>query len=341
MNRPVGRRSAEFQTAVSARNERKHNPRHRADLAFHSVTCLERPQTRQTAHQFDNQQRRDFASHTCADAWAQDFCVTHLGSMSGRLELKRTRPLLSNARCGHANRCVMTVGIALLMIGMISACSTAAVATPSLSATPVPLSESLPFNIHATPEVSLMFDPNDRLAPPLMSDPPTQADLGHYVYYMSCMVCHGDRGQGLTEEWRTVLDPADQNCWQSKCHAPNHPPEGFQIPRQSPAIMGAGALGAYKTGADLYEYLRVKMPWSFPGLFADEEYWQLTAYLARANEIDFQEPIGPHNAANIVIVPRLPQTHHSAFEDERFIGIAVLGLLAGAAVLHRWTRAGG
>ena len=53
-----------------------------------------------------------------------------------------------------------------------------------------------------------MMDPHERLARPPMSDPPTQIELGHAEYWMSCMVCHGDRGQGLTEEWRSGLDPA-------------------------------------------------------------------------------------------------------------------------------------
>jgi hypothetical protein len=228
----------------------------------------------------------------------------------------------------------------LLASTVFLACGQRATPAPGPSATPPSLPKSLPFNVHATPEASLMFAPGDRLSPPAMSDPPTQAELGHYVYYMSCMVCHGDKGQGLTEEWRSVLDPADQNCWQSKCHAPNHPPEGFEIPRKSPPVMGIGALGAYDTAADLFEYISVEMPWSFPGLFTDEEYWQLTAYLATANHVDFEESIGAHNAANILLVPQLVQTHHTAVDTERALGVLILGLVLGASVLIRWTKAG-
>ena len=50
----------------------------------------------------------------------------------------------------------------------------------------------------------------------------TQADVGAEIYRLVCQDCHGNRGQGLTDEWRAEWDPEDQNCWQSKCHAPNH-----------------------------------------------------------------------------------------------------------------------
>src|SRR5512145_1826325 len=66
----------------------------------------------------------------------------------------------------------------------------------------------------------------DRMAPPPTVDPPTQASQGAYVYWMVCMVCHGDVGQGLTEEWRTSLGPVDMDCWQSGCHGKRHPEEG-------------------------------------------------------------------------------------------------------------------
>ncbi len=52
----------------------------------------------------------------------------------------------------------------------------------------------------------------DRLAEPTLPANPSQADLGAVVYWLSCMVCHGDRGQGLTEEWRAVAGQEDMNC---------------------------------------------------------------------------------------------------------------------------------
>jgi len=183
------------------------------------------------------------------------------------------------------------------------------------------------------------MSPTERLAKPALSDPPTQIELGHVEYWMSCMVCHGDRGQGLTEEWRDVLDPEDQNCWQAKCHGAAHPPYGFQIPRTSPLIMGTGALTGYKTAQDLFEYMRVKMPWSYPGLFEDDTYWNLTAYLAEANKIDLGgEPLGPENAGKILLLPSLVQSHHDGLRAERIVAGTIVGLLLGAALIHGLLR---
>lgn len=175
----------------------------------------------------------------------------------------------------------------------------------------------------------------DRLAPPPLSDPPTQIELGHWHYNFSCMVCHGDRGQGLTPEWRTALDPADRNCWQARCHGPSHPPYGFEIPKTAPMIIGAGALSGYRTTADLFNYLRAKMPWSYPGLFEDTVYWELTAYLSDVNKVDLGDaPLGPDRAEQILVMPELAQTHHSDIRVELIIAGVTSGLLLAAAVLR-------
>ncbi len=177
--------------------------------------------------------------------------------------------------------------------------------------------------------------PQERLAKPQLSDPPRQIEIGHVEYWMSCMVCHGDRGQGLTDEWRSVLDPEDMNCWQSKCHAPNHPPEGFEIPQQSPMVIGPGALSGYRTAADLFNYLRVKMPWAFPGLFDEETYWNLTAYLAEANGVDLPaRPLGPDNGDEVLLIPNLPQAPHPAIAGEQIVAGMVAGLLFLGAALY-------
>ncbi|MBX3054363.1 MAG: hypothetical protein KF753_23015 [Caldilineaceae bacterium] len=123
----------------------------------------------------------------------------------------------------------------------------------------------------------------DRLAPPPMSDPPTLLETGHYDYYLYCMVCHGDRGQGLTEEWRNAGDPADANCWQSRCHASNYPPGGFELPRYAPALIGEQTLARFPTIGDLYSYIQTSMPWHLPGLLEDEQYQRIALYLAAAN----------------------------------------------------------
>jgi len=268
----------------------------------------------------------------------------------------------------NSKRLWLWLGFAGVGLALVLACAVILVSLPQASrdgGTPVP-TEALWGTLSPFADASKAHPgmaPHERLEHPAMSDPPTQIQMGHSEYWMSCMVCHGDRGQGLTEEWRTVLDPADMNCWQSKCHAPNHPPEGFQIPRTSPLVIGPGALTGYKTAEDLFVYLRDEMPWPFPGLFQDVQYWYLTAFLLDANGVDLgkpladadecepcdgegtcdcqriKEPLGPDNAAEILIIPDLVQTHKTDFEVEQMAAVVVVGLLMCAAVVYWLLRA--
>jgi quinol-cytochrome oxidoreductase complex cytochrome b subunit/mono/diheme cytochrome c family protein len=125
-----------------------------------------------------------------------------------------------------------------------------------------------------------------RLARPILSSPqdPTQLDQGALVYWGICMACHGDRGEGLTNEWRAVYGE-DQNCWASKCHTANHPPQGFIIPRnQLPAaVAGSGSLANYNTAQELYDYIVVTMPWWKPGSLTPDQAWAVTAYILKMN----------------------------------------------------------
>jgi quinol-cytochrome oxidoreductase complex cytochrome b subunit/mono/diheme cytochrome c family protein len=125
-----------------------------------------------------------------------------------------------------------------------------------------------------------------RLTKPILTAPqnPTQLDQGALVYWGVCMACHGDRGEGLTNEWRAVYGE-DQNCWASKCHASNHPPQGFVIPRDRlpPAVDGPGKLARFNTAQELYNYIVVTMPWWKPGSLTPEKAWALTAYILKLN----------------------------------------------------------
>ncbi len=121
----------------------------------------------------------------------------------------------------------------------------------------------------------------ERLAQPTLVAPqkPIQLDQGALTYWGICMACHGDRGQGLTDEWRAVFGQ-DQNCWASKCHASNHPPQGFVIPRTPgvPAVAGLAALARFDTAQELYDYILVSMPWWKPNSLTPEKAWAVTAY---------------------------------------------------------------
>ncbi len=130
----------------------------------------------------------------------------------------------------------------------------------------------------------------------------SETEKGREIYRLVCKACHGSGGQGLTEAWRNEWAPEDQNCWQSKCHAANHPPEGFILPRYVPALIGPNTLVRFETALDLFEYIRSQMPWQAPGSLTDEEYWQLTAYLALEHDIVLDDrPLTAERAARLLL----------------------------------------
>lgn len=118
-----------------------------------------------------------------------------------------------------------------------------------------------------------------------LPDDATQLEKGAEIWRLVCQDCHGDVGLGLTKEWIAQWDPSDQNCWQTKCHATNHPPEGFVLPQVVPPLVGETALTKFATASDLQAYMRAKMPWHKPGSLQDGEYWNLTAFVLDMNGI--------------------------------------------------------
>lgn len=178
-----------------------------------------------------------------------------------------------------------------------------------------------------------MVSATDRLAPPPTVYPPTPADQGAQVYYYYCMTCHGDRGQGLTEEFRQYIGPPDTDCWKSNCHGPHHPPDGFVFPHYVPAVIGSGALTNFQTGLQLHDFIQAKMPYQAPGSLTEEKYWQLTAFLLRGNGIDpGRAPLTPERAAQLNI--GTPSTATAAQAAQRNAGEApARWILAGAGLV--------
>lgn len=124
-----------------------------------------------------------------------------------------------------------------------------------------------------------------------------QADYGAQIFRLACSPCHGDRGQGLTDEWRATWVADHQNCWQPNCHGVSHPPDGYQLPRRVPAVIGPDALERFETALELYEYNRTSMPWQNPGGMSDEKEWQVTAFLLRENGVDLPQATLNHETA--------------------------------------------
>lgn len=115
--------------------------------------------------------------------------------------------------------------------------------------------------------------------PPLPKNP-TALENGRHLYWRHCMPCHGDVGQGLTEEFRVLWDD-HQNCWEGGCHGGRRGDEGFPIPEVVPAL--ANDLPSRFTPDTLFEYLQNTHPPQDPGLLSDAEYHALVAFLYHLN----------------------------------------------------------
>jgi mono/diheme cytochrome c family protein len=164
--------------------------------------------------------------------------------------------------------------------------------TPNLAITPLPTLSGMPG--HHVGEWIIINLPAD--AP--------QVSVGAEIYRLVCRDCHGDRGQGLTSDWRAQWAPADQNCWQSKCHGPNHPQDGFELP-YSPPITGAAFTSRFGTAQELFVYIRQSMPWYAPGSLIDKQAWAVSALVLQMNGIDPGVELDLATASKIVINPEL------------------------------------
>ena len=169
--------------------------------------------------------------------------------------------------------------------------------------------------------------------PPAWTNPPppgpTQADHGAYTYWMRCMVCHGDQGQGLAK-FRFSYPKEDQNCSNSKCHGGPRPGAGFSFP-DAPAIIGPGTLTDFKTAAQLYDFVSTRMPYQAPGVLSSDDYWNLVAYLLRQNHrVSDSAQISAANAGSIELHPQSP--------NGVVIGLSVVLLLVIGALLVRRVR---
>lgn len=125
---------------------------------------------------------------------------------------------------------------------------------------------------------------SDRLAEPALPETPTQTELGHNLYYFHCMPCHGDQGQGLTDEWRAVWVEDHRNCWARGCHTGKSELTAFFIPRAIPPVIGGPeSLSSFQSPEELFAYLRGTQPPQRPGALSEAEYWALAAYLLDEN----------------------------------------------------------
>lgn len=185
------------------------------------------------------------------------------------------------------NRRILAAAGGIVFLGaLILAGWNAPGAVAALQAEPSPTPTMAPIDMSAFDRGILLNLPPDV----------SQAVLGWEVYRLICSACHAYDGTGLTAEWLASWDPADQNCWQSKCHSLNHPPDGFYLPI-APPVVGAIIPRDFATVEDLYDYNLTRMPWHDPGMMTEKEAWAVTAHILRKNGYAVPEELGPDNAA--------------------------------------------
>jgi hypothetical protein len=167
-------------------------------------------------------------------------------------------------------------GLILLALALVlNACQSVPAVTQPATITPPIISSQTPTST-LLPSLSPTPDP---LAEPPLPANPTQLENGRHLYWLNCMPCHGDRGQGLTAEFRQVY-VEDANCWARGCHGGRLEDKGFPIPKTVPAIISStGTLPPFDTPEKLYQFLRATHPPQNPGFMPDSDYWALTAYL--------------------------------------------------------------
>ena len=154
----------------------------------------------------------------------------------------------------------------------------------------------------ATPVNTL--SPFERLAEPTLPAQPLQADVGAQDYWLYCLPCHGDRGQGLTDEFRQTYPPEETDCWESGCHGKRPYENGFTLPATIPPVIGSGTLGKFQNAALLRSYIFAAMPYWKPTSLTEEETWQVTAFLLRENNLwTGQDELNASNADLILVGP--------------------------------------
>jgi len=180
--------------------------------------------------------------------------------------------------------------------------------------------------VEASPVDSVLLStpfPYNRSSPPPTIYPPSQAGNGAQGYWGLCQDCHGDRGQGLTADWRAAFAPEYQDCWAAGCHGQDAPENSFTIPDSgAPSLAGPGALLRFSTAFELGTYIRESMPLVPNGSISFEQAWELAAYLLSLNnyQLDQLTLSGTNSAA-------IPIHQEVKLPESEYPGVLVLSLV--------------
>lgn len=211
---------------------------------------------------------------------------------------------------------IIVLSIAMLSLPPTAQASTSigSTATPSLQPTPT-------FNV-------------GRLEKPILDDASSeQLKKGALIYWGICMTCHGDHGQGLTDEWRNAFGTQERNCWQSGCHGPDRPSQSFLMEEDKlpPAITGTERLARFKNSQELHDFVITNMPLWSPGSLSNEEAWQVTSFMLELrNVLPSNIELNEANASTIMTqyaVPSPGSDRPAVLTLTGILAVAALGLL--------------
>jgi cytochrome c len=151
------------------------------------------------------------------------------------------------------------------------------------------------------------------------------------------MPCHGDKGQGLTDEFRATYPPEEEYCWESGCHGANPYESGFTLPKKIPGLIGNTTLAKFTDAAQLNAFIRATMPFWKPGSLTEEDAWRVTAFILRQNDLwDASTELNASNAADVKI-PRAafltPVVTPQSAEAQEGNGIMLWVIVAALIVL--------
>lgn len=93
-----------------------------------------------------------------------------------------------------------------------------------------------------------------------------QVAAGEKVYGERCASCHGAKGEGK---------------------------------KKAPALIGPKALDDYHNGKEAFHYIKDMMPPTAPGSLTDDEYWNVTAYLIKKNDLKIDATLTPATAESV------------------------------------------
>jgi hypothetical protein len=199
------------------------------------------------------------------------------------------------------------------------------VAINEVAANGVSLQDTIP------PTLTPTYDP---LAEPILPENPSELELGGYWYWHNCMTCHGDLGQGLSDEFRAIWPEDHQNCWSRGCHGGNNGDEGFPIPTYVPPLVSEDKLSQFSQQG-LFTYLKSTHPPQTPGVLEDEQYQAIVLFLFSMNDRQIEEPTPVPTltpTATLTPIPdQVPETDSTLFPA----GMISIGIIVFIIVIWR------